>query len=285
MCSKERTNLRRFHNWVKDQMLQQVCKPLRSSRYLMDFGSGMGGDVLKWKRSHIDYVIGIDKSKDSIEEAKKRCKEHDIFSDFLHMELSNPLLEKSIMSIVQKEDKPKQLSKYYCFDIVSCHFVIHYFFQNKYCLYNLFYMASRWLKRGGCFLITCPNGDYVHQLLENGDIDDDLLFLKKLYKDPKGYGKRYAFGLKDTPFFMEHIGLEYLVDIDILMEAAQAWGFNLIRKDDFKEWNALWEKVNPSKYTLDDLEKKSSFINTSFIFQKSLATPNHYHEFPSHPVF
>ena len=57
--------LRDFHNlFVKHALIKAVSKP---GNILIDLAVGKGGDMPKWIAAHLDFVFGIDVSRDNIE--------------------------------------------------------------------------------------------------------------------------------------------------------------------------------------------------------------------------
>ncbi len=69
-------NLRNFHNKIKRTLIQSVSK-LTKKNYidLLDVSVGRMGDYHSWNSANINYVYGIDPSKDSIIIARNRYKE------------------------------------------------------------------------------------------------------------------------------------------------------------------------------------------------------------------
>jgi hypothetical protein len=80
------------------------------------------------------------------------------------------------------------------FDVISCQFAIHYFFENETTLDNFIYNVDTYLKKGGYLIGTCLDGYRVKDKLKNinkeqeiqGKIDDRVLWnIKKLYSNNK----------------------------------------------------------------------------------------------------
>ena len=60
--------LRDFHNlYVKQLLIETVSTP---GSTLIDFAVGKGGDLQKWIKSKLKFVLGIDISKDNIHNKK-----------------------------------------------------------------------------------------------------------------------------------------------------------------------------------------------------------------------
>ena len=74
---KDRLSYQNFHNlFIKEYLLQSVAPAIldgtnKITGRLIDFGSGKGGDITKWKRAKLAEVIGIEYDIKNIEYAKK----------------------------------------------------------------------------------------------------------------------------------------------------------------------------------------------------------------------
>ena len=71
--AKERYAYQNFHNlYIKEKLLRNVSPSIlngsnKMSGRLVDFGSGKGGDITKWKRAKLAEVIGIEYDIKNIE--------------------------------------------------------------------------------------------------------------------------------------------------------------------------------------------------------------------------
>jgi len=155
---------KQFHNWIKSQMISLYG----SNGRLLDLGSGRGGDMQKWISAGIKDVVGIELSKQAIEEAKKRYEPNKskINIKYFQGDLSQ-------MNILKKLNENKIDTS---FDCVTCNFAIHYFFTNMDSISNLLLNVSKSLKDNGHFLVTVFNGKMVYDLLKN---EPDLLYTAK----------------------------------------------------------------------------------------------------------
>ena len=63
--SNETKSMRDFHNlYIKNKLYKLVCK---SGDLLIDYACGKGGDIPKWLNCNLQFILGIDISKDNIE--------------------------------------------------------------------------------------------------------------------------------------------------------------------------------------------------------------------------
>lgn len=108
------------------------------------------------------------------------------------------------------------------FDVVSLQFCMHYAFESEQKVRTMLTNVSRWLKPGGRFVGTVPNGRWLMERLDA--IPDDaaeLEFGNSVYKirfedrvERPVYGHRYWFYLKDA---VEDVP-EYVVHWDNFVE-------------------------------------------------------------------
>ena len=151
-------SLRDFHNiYVKSKLIQSVA---REGGSLFDIAVGKAGDLPKWSRARLGFVMGMDISKDNIENpfdgacarylnAKKRNK--NIFKA-VFVQGNSALSIRDGKAITSEQGKhvmtnvfgltPKNNTNYELltqvhgmgrrgFDMVSCQFALHYFFASK----------------------------------------------------------------------------------------------------------------------------------------------------------
>ena len=199
--------LRDFHNlYVKQLLIETVSTP---GSILIDFAVGKGGDLQKWIKSKIKFVLGIDISKDNIHNKKdgacaryismkqnKRdipdalfirgdtskliiTEEFALIDDPAEIDDENKskFVLKQILGVGSKEIKyGKYVHDQYgvaskLFDIGSIQFAIHYMFENKFTLHNFLKNCSDLIKVGGHFIGTCYDGSKIFKMLE--DVDEN----------------------------------------------------------------------------------------------------------------
>lgn len=186
--------MRDFHNlFVKKYLISSVSQP---GDKLIDLAVGKGGDFPKWIDSELSLVVGIDNSKDNIENridgAYARYlnykKSHKNIPEclFMHGDSSELYLEKgisnenylhiykAIMGSGSKDEKllGKNVFKKYGiakdgFEISSCQFALHYFFGSTYHLENFIQNIIDNTQVGGYFIGTSYNGKTLFSKLED----------------------------------------------------------------------------------------------------------------------
>jgi mRNA (guanine-N7-)-methyltransferase len=223
--SRETQGLRDFHNlFVKRFLLEKLAKYLQEKVHignvlLMDYAVGKAGDLSKWIRAGISFVLGIDISKDNIVNAKdgacvrylntrKQHKDVRIRALFLHGNSGKNILttQKAFYTNQEKEAlkavfghgsaKEKPIAREYMgiardgFHISSCQFAMHYFFASPDTLHSFLRNLSECTKLGGYFTGTCYNGQRVFDLLRNKLQGESVRFDKngkKIFELTKGY--------------------------------------------------------------------------------------------------
>ena len=186
--------MRDFHNlFVKKYLISSISQP---GDKLIDLAVGKGGDFPKWIDSELSLVVGIDNSKDNIENridgAYSRYlnykKSHKNIPDclFIHGDSSEIYLEKGItnpnyvniykalLGTGGKDEKilGKNVFKKYGiakdgFEITSCQFALHYFFGSAYHLENFIQNVINNTMVGGYFIGTSYNGKTLFSKLED----------------------------------------------------------------------------------------------------------------------
>ena len=278
-----------FHNDIKSLLILS-----NKSTSVLDLACGKGGDLNKYMNNNFTRIFGMDSSRDNIENpvdgayarlnSRLHGKKSALKCVFLTMDLSKKI---NIKSIEDKDDrqvaeviygnlKDQNLKKYENlakekFELVSCQFAIHYFFESEIKLDAFLYNVDMNIKDGAIFIGTCLDGKLIKKLLQNtsvisGEVNKRVLWnIKKLYT--KDIGVTYG---EEIEVFMESIGRvmkEYLVNIDILEKKLKALGYEKIDNKNFKEF------YNQETYPgLDEQQQKYSFLNMTFAFRKKSAS-------------
>lgn len=245
--------MRKFHNYVKFLLYKKYCKP---DSTLLDLGCGRGGDMVKWHNTNITKVVGIDINKPFIIDAIKRYNQNKdlqnrdymfyftvskhIFTDFLKM---------------------KNLSQVY--DNISCMFALHYFFNNRENVMQIFSQISNTLQNGGYFIGTVMNGNKVQKLIEDAEVyNSTSMFIRREFSQQMNYGSKISFMLSGTLYFGEKtLSTEYLVFEHVLREVGNIYKLKLIEYNCFSDYHTNQFPLSPDFET-------SSYLNYTFAFQK-----------------
>jgi len=321
--------LRDFHNlYVKKNLIQGVAN---RGDTLIDFAVGKAGDLKKWIRANLSFVFGVDYSRDNIinqldgacarylNEAKKAQR----IPKALFVQGNSALNIRSGEALSTAKDKVvaraifgqgakditelgKGVYNQYGvgelgFNIASCQFALHYFFQNSQTFHEFLRNVAECTKIGGHFIGTCYDGETVFKMLKSLKRDEGITIMKndrKIYEIIKKYDQT---GFPDDEMslgypihvFQESINQyiqEYLVNFTYFIRIMEDYGFVLVTKDDarhmglpradgmFSELFTEMEneiKRNPNRVAdyrkamfMSPEEKRISFVNRYFIFKK-----------------
>ena len=322
-------SMRDFHNlYVKRRLIEGVAKP---GETLIDLAVGKAGDMSKWIAGHLRFVFGIDISRDNIENRKDGAcarylnykKRFNTLPAALFIEGSSALNlrngdaaantggKKILDAIFGKgpKDEGKLGSAVYKqygtgkdgFNIVSCQFALHYFFENQTILQNFLRNISENCKVGGHFIGTCYDGATVFAALENKETGESLVAYKddkKMWEITKDYTSS-QFEDNETSIgypinvYQESINKvfkEYLVNFTYLQYLLENYGFQLVTRGEARAMGlpsatGLFSELFTSMEqdiaqhllrkadvgTAENMsiqEKQVSFYNRFFVFKK-----------------
>ena len=255
-------NLRKFHNWIKSSLIKTACEFLKAEN-LLDIGVGRGGDIQKWHKSNLKYVMGIDSDEKSITEtilfdgARKR------YNNLKQkMKLPRCLFENISVINPKSLDILNEKDNYFIYDLVSCQFSFHYFVKDIYIVLNL---ISSKLKQGGLFIGTASDGDLIKLNLELGDIKLPLLEITKKSDDEYRYLLKSNQTQMQTKTYFEVKGVsnEYFLHKEHFISKCKEYNLELVNTFNFHEWNIVYKGTKLSKH-----EEMVSFLNFSFTFRK-----------------
>lgn len=313
-------NMMTFHNiGIKEKLYLLPQK--RNS--LLELACGQAGDLSRWLKGNYDFIFGIDYAKDNIYKAnegayarvlkeftrfnreKKDSKVFfpnivlaagdcgaDIKSGASGVDNESKELMRIVMNSNVKNIKPhykyisgKGASK---FDVVTCMYAIHYFFENEEKLHGFLNNVSSNLKVGGNFVCTFMDDGSVEKALKgtNGivegrhSLDDSKILvwaIIKRFTDEKFYNRKIDVFIENT----QRLIPEYLVNFEFLVKKAKEFGLELEDTELYSEtFQKLKDKINPLLEKQNDLDKsiieldkeevqkKFSFFNRWVIFKK-----------------
>lgn len=187
--------LRDFHNrYVKKSLLNSVAK---RGDTLIDLAVGKGGDFPKWIADNLQFVFGIDISRDNIQNRLdgacvrflRNKRDYKVMPDALFVNGNSSINIRSGLALYSEKDKQitravfgegpkdakalgKGVYKEYGigkegFDICSIQFAIHYMFENQDTLQNFLKNVSEVTKVGGYFIGTSYDGKLMFNLLKS----------------------------------------------------------------------------------------------------------------------
>ena len=324
-------SLRDFHNLVvKNLLIKTVSKP---DDTLMDFAVGKGGDMNKWIQADLSFIYGVDIARDNVENKKDGA-----CARFLNMAFRNQKIPEMIFvtgdsrknirsgdgladdkyrmindAIFGKGSRDKlkmgyNLFKNYGkgekgFQVTSCQFALHYFFENKYSLENFITNVIECTKLGGYFIGTSYDGQLLFNMLSKYEKGDSKVLRDKngqiMWEITKQYD-RSEFNNDGScigypvDVYQESINktfTEYLVHYDYLNDLMNTYGFTLVPDEEIKSlgllsssglFSELYKHIESIQYknenykasklgnslSMTDNEKEVSFLNRYFIYKK-----------------
>jgi len=252
--------MRRFHNKVKEYLYNKYCK---NNNYLLELCSGKGGDLHKWLYNNVRNVDGYDVSCKHIEECKRRFESLKL-KDATSFNFYNLDLKKAdAPNVVYRSKKSK-------YDTICCQFAIHYFFESKNSLENVFKILENCLNDNGHFIITFMDDQSLDNLFcdknnvcyeENGEI---IYMLERDTKRDSLYGNSLKITLNGNNILGDGSD-EWIVNFKSFCDLMVERGFECVETELFSK---LYNK-DLLEIDLLDYEKQISFLNRYAIFRKT----------------
>lgn len=319
-------NLKDFHNLVvKKNLIKGVSN---KGNTLIDFACGKAGDLPKWIDAKLSFVFGIDKSKDNIENrlngacarylTKKKKNNNILNALFINGDSGfnirngqgiESMKEKHIANVVFGEGKemvgPGVEKNFKIgengFNISSCQFALHYFFQDPNILQGFLINIAECTKINGYFIGTAYDGKKIFNLLSEKKMNESIKIMendKKIWEIIKEYD---SFSFKDDSssigykitVFQESINQyisEYLINFNYFVRLMEQFGFKLLEDNESQEiglpnslgnfelmYNSMMSDIKKNKKMSEKYgnaskmsknEKKISFLNNYFVFKK-----------------
>jgi hypothetical protein len=321
--------MKNFHNlYVKKKLIVGVSK---QGDTLIDFACGKAGDLPKWIAAKLAFVFGVDISKDNLENRldgacarflkMKKSNKNVPYALFVNGNSAFNIKDGSAMlndrakqitsAVFGRGDKDsekigKGVARQYGrgadgFNVSSCQFAMHYFFENPDTLKGFMKNLAECTKHNGYFIGTCYDGKLVFNKLKKIKTGDSIKIIeddKKIWEVTKGYGgdsfddDSSSIGYR-IDVYQESINqtiAEYLVNFDYLNRVMSAYGFELINREEaqdmglpdgsglFSELFAyMLSEIDKNKFKAKDYEqapfmsgpeKDISFLNRYFIYKK-----------------
>ena len=330
--------LRDFHNlYVKKKLIMGVSN---REDTLIDYAVGMAGDLAKWTAGKLSFVFGIDVAHQNIHNKKRGA-----CARYLNFRRDNTLMPaalfvvgdsglnirdlKAFVGDSNSKDKmvanaifgkgPKDatiigkgtVERYgigeHGFNISSCQFALHYFFENAIKFHGFLRNLAECTKINGYFIGTCYDGKSIFKMLNKkkdgesatfmtNDANDNRVKICEIIKKYNDTGfpddeSSLGYAIDVYQESINNIAREYLVNFKYLIEAMSNYGFTLITKDEAANlqmpnntgmFSELYEQMkyeikrNPQSSAdykeapyMSSTEKSLSFLNRYFIFKKT----------------
>lgn len=254
-------NYRYYHNRVKEALINKFTK----NKYVLDLGSGMGGDLYKFYSSRIKFLWAVEPNKNYIEEKNgliDRLKSMDSnFSSKVKIintgaESTKLITQEMIQSNIKYSLNTDQAN------IVSSFFSLTFFFSNNDIFSSVINTITNSLAFDGYFIGTTIDGQRVYDLLKRyegkyNDPNNCFTIESKYGNDLLDIGNKIEFDLRNTPT-VRNVQTEWLVPFDILVDRLNKNNIKLIETSFFDSTDL--DKLLPLKRmeSLTDYQKKLS---------------------------
>lgn len=294
----KRLPVQNFHNlYVKRNLIIKyapgtLSKDKAMIGRLLDLACGKGGDLSKWRDGRYKEVVSMDIDKPCIDYAmdffKKYPKPKPVVY-YLWADTSKLIFPDQLAALneLQRKKMTEWMPEKHTFNVVSCQFCIHYYFENELKLRSLLQNVSDNLMIGGHFIGTCFDGVKIFDYFKDkkvksfeGTIKDDVIwkitkdYRTRIFESNKG---KSLLGQK-IQVYIKSIGdthIEYLINLKYLEDLIGDYGFELVEYKDFGEYYNDYKSDKETKVKIGELsetERNFSFFNTSFCFRKVNAT-------------
>jgi hypothetical protein len=187
------------------------------------------------------------------------------------------------------------------FNVSSCQFAMHYFFETPDTLKGFVKNIAECTKQNGYFVGTCYDGKLVFNELKKTKTGESIKIIeegKKIWEITKGYGgetfeddsSSIGYRIDVYQESINQVISEYLVNFDYFNRVMSAFGFEVISRDEAKEFGLpegsglfselfiyMLDEISKNKFKAKDydtaanmttIEKKISFLNRYFIYKK-----------------
>ena len=314
------SKMNQFHNHIIKSDLYKVSVDTKN-KSLLELACGQGSDLNRWITNNFTKVLGIDYTLDNITNAragaysrllnlKKYNNKHYSRILFVAGDCSKSIRtgkasdnidieSKELLKYIFDKNKNAKFDKIGIFpskfDVVSCMFSIHYFFENEEKLDGFIKNIVENIAEKGKFILTFMDKDLVKKILESDG--------KAIGKDPVSNATVWAI-IRNPEYnintsvvynqkidvFIENTGRlisENLVDLKILKIKLSKFNIQFVESETFEEtFNNKKTEINnipankrttqqiKDKTIIDTLNedenlKRFSFLNRWCIFQKS----------------
>jgi hypothetical protein len=321
--------LKNFHNlYVKKLLITGVAK---QGDTLIDFACGKAGDLPKWILARLSFVFGVDYSADNLENRLDGACARYLKSKKMNKVVPSALFVHGNSAFNIKDgsamlnDKAKQIAnaifgngakdseklgrgvaKQYGkgeggFNVSSCQFAIHYFFENPDTLKGFLRNVAECTKINGYFIGTSYDGKMIFNELRKVKTGESVQIMddgKKIWEIIKSYGadnfdddsSSIGYSINVYQESINQYITEYLVNYTYLDRVMEAYGFKLINREEANEMGLpegsglfselfihMLDEIKKNKYkqtlfgdapNMTTFEKKISFLNRYFVYKK-----------------
>ena len=298
--------MNQYHNHIiKDELYKVVIKDVKS-KSLLELACGQGADLNRWIYNNYVNVLGIDYTLDNITNPKagaysrylnstKKIKHKTILFAAGDCSKSirngkaadniDPESKALLRHIFERPDKNYSFIRNFpkTFNVVSCMFSIHYFFENEEMLDRFIRNVAENLAQNGKFILTFMDKGLVKKVLEKDgkavgkDVASEAVIWAIIRKYNIHQSSVYN---QKIDVFIENTGRlisENLVDLNTLISKLSKYKIHLIETETFQETFNKKLATSTNQRQLDILNslnedenlKTFSFLNRWCIFERN----------------
>lgn len=256
------SGVRNFNNWIKSMLINTFCP---EGAFVLDICGGRGGDLHKFNKRKISFLVLADNAEESVKEAENRYTSG-VFSWGAYFICEDCL----------GVDICKKLPPNITFDLVNCQFALHYSFRNENSARTLLSNVSSRL-RPGCHFIgtTVDDVEFMRRygMAQGRSFGNSLYRVADINFDKSrelGFGCEYSFFLEEAIPDIK----EYFVPFDKLTRLAREYDLELVYKYNFSyDFNLLKFNTDhkpPPRLQRD--EREICNLYCIFVFKKAALT-------------
>lgn len=243
-----------YHHKIKTLIYQKSF----NNGNILELSGGRGGDLYSLEELNANKILFIDYDKQALQQAVNKwikIKNQKQSKTIICFQDANLQLDQS--KLIIKLSKQFDFDK---FDLVSCQFAFHYFYNSQKTFDNIINTVNSRIKTNGKFIITMFDGETV-----NNKFVDNVIDIKNkqntVFKIQKKYTTYKDFN-NEIEVFGETIGThnENLIDYNKFIKNMNSHHFELLESKMFKD-------TIDNNY-LNDYEKQFSNLSRYYIFVK-----------------
>jgi SAM-dependent methyltransferase len=263
--------MKKFHNFIKDSLYKHYAMGVEWS---LELGGGRFNDIYRWGTNKISNVVVVDIDNNAILIGREREQEYKQLQTKIYTVVSD-ITDNTLTRKIRNAVYPKksESSEDVQFDTVFAQFSLHYTLSSPSAIDTLYESVNKMLRQGGYFIITCFNGQRVHDLLKQngGGITlnkngIDTFTIKQLYTSDtlNSTGQKIS-------VYVESLGGEYdeyLVNFDYLISVFK--GFDVEIHTPFADYlkSAIKSKNGTMISKMSEAETTFSLLNDVLVLRK-----------------
>lgn len=239
--------MKKFHNKIKEYLYNSYSN---NCNYLLELCSGRGGDLHKWKYNNIKNIDCYDNSTKNLDECLKRINQINFDKNINLFNLD--LNSSNSLNIILKNKKQN-------YNVISCQFGLHYFFQNENTINNILDIFEQNISENGNVILTFIDNKELDKFFNGNksvvaEQDNEIIY----YLSRDDFNSKLKIVLNGNNILNDG-SEEYIINFEKLQQEFIKRNFELVETKLFKELN----NNSLSKY-----EQDISFLNRYCVFRK-----------------